>query len=686
MIILRDITELVQKEYHRSMTKLSEIMVASTSHDMRTPLNTIINMHSLIEMKVSNDPDVLHWLQIARSSSNLLLFLVNDTLDYFQIKSGKFKIKQAPWNLKMVAESCFQLISIQMQKKQQEQVLDIDESFDNEEFIIDGQRISQVLVNLLSNAHKFTPKGGYIKIEIQKLFNYPIKRKLVRVKQLTAKRPSLQESSEQCLIAEVRRSSIITPNLQTSNTNLSPQVPHLNHENVLQPSTSNLKDSSDPAGSGGNHNHTYTTEEKFTLISRVKLCIEDNGMGIKEEDKAKLFRMFGKVGFNNEKINPHGIGLGLTICNKILGQMGSELQVESEYGKGTRFYFLLDIQQELPKEELKRLHGLQVAQAIENRRLQQSGRQMQESNGPMQQLLLVPRRVQYMQQEAEQSMIINNENETSQVNLLIKDLKPKHANPEVYHIQSEQNNNEMPETSGRLGMIHFQVPTFNDFPQLLTNNEPKSLMQSLTQQQVQRVQGSSRNNPINQIVIEDAIQSPNNIDIEFSSSSSAIQLQQNHTPTDQISTKCTKCPKILIVDDNAFNISTLRLIIDMCNGKPIVCEEAFNGQEAVDLCKKRFMVECGCPRYYPIIFMDISMPVLDGYQASRFIRELEKHYLNQGLERKRSSKRSFIVGLTAHFTDTYQNHCYDSGMDEYMPKPIDQKNLRKVLCQVLIQE
>ena len=52
MIILREITELVKKEYNRSITKLSEIMVASTSHDMRTPLNTIVNMHNMIELKM----------------------------------------------------------------------------------------------------------------------------------------------------------------------------------------------------------------------------------------------------------------------------------------------------------------------------------------------------------------------------------------------------------------------------------------------------------------------------------------------------------------------------------------------------------------------------------------------------------------------------------------------------------
>ena len=130
MVIIRDISELIQKEYARSIAKLTEIMVASTSHDMRTPLNTIINMHNMIELKV-DDPVVLSWLKIARSSSNLLLFLVNDTLDYFQIKSGKFKIKNGPVNIKELVERCFDLIKIQMQQKNQEQILEIDSFFED---------------------------------------------------------------------------------------------------------------------------------------------------------------------------------------------------------------------------------------------------------------------------------------------------------------------------------------------------------------------------------------------------------------------------------------------------------------------------------------------------------------------------------------------------------------------------
>ncbi len=110
MIILKDISELIQREYSRSITKLTELMVASTSHDMRTPLNTIINMHQLIELKAS-DPLVKQWLHIAKTSTNLLMYLVNDTLDFFQIKSGKFKFKNEAVKIKDMISQCFDFVS-----------------------------------------------------------------------------------------------------------------------------------------------------------------------------------------------------------------------------------------------------------------------------------------------------------------------------------------------------------------------------------------------------------------------------------------------------------------------------------------------------------------------------------------------------------------------------------------------
>ena len=91
-------------------------MIASTSHDMRTPLNTIVNMLRLIQTKIT-DEVILKWINVAHSSTNLLLFLVNDTLDYFQIKSGKFSPRQETFNIRDLIQHNMEYISVQLEQK-----------------------------------------------------------------------------------------------------------------------------------------------------------------------------------------------------------------------------------------------------------------------------------------------------------------------------------------------------------------------------------------------------------------------------------------------------------------------------------------------------------------------------------------------------------------------------------------
>jgi K+-sensing histidine kinase KdpD len=68
---MRDISDIIKAEYARSVEKLSEIMIASTSHDMRTPLNTIVNMLLMIKDKAT-DLEMLQWLRVAANSTSLL--------------------------------------------------------------------------------------------------------------------------------------------------------------------------------------------------------------------------------------------------------------------------------------------------------------------------------------------------------------------------------------------------------------------------------------------------------------------------------------------------------------------------------------------------------------------------------------------------------------------------------------
>ena len=91
-------TEIVKMEHTRSIEKITDLMIASTSHDMRTPLNTIISMLKVIDSKLK-DTEIIELIKVAGTSCSLLLFLVNDTLDYYQIKSGKFDLRESEFKV-----------------------------------------------------------------------------------------------------------------------------------------------------------------------------------------------------------------------------------------------------------------------------------------------------------------------------------------------------------------------------------------------------------------------------------------------------------------------------------------------------------------------------------------------------------------------------------------------------------
>ena len=76
----------------------------------------------------------------------------------------------------------------------------------------------------------------------------------------------------------------------------------------------------------------------------IQISVQDTGTGIKNEDKSKLFKLFGFLE-NTKDLNPKGIGLGLHISQQICKQLGGEILVESELGQGTTFTFLIDLEE-----------------------------------------------------------------------------------------------------------------------------------------------------------------------------------------------------------------------------------------------------------------------------------------------------------------------------------------------------
>lgn len=76
----------------------------------------------------------------------------------------------------------------------------------------------------------------------------------------------------------------------------------------------------------------------------IQVYVKDNGMGIAKEDQSKLFRLFGKLKQNDKAINSKGIGLGLNICKQICQVFEGDIDVNSEVGLGSKFYFWFRIE------------------------------------------------------------------------------------------------------------------------------------------------------------------------------------------------------------------------------------------------------------------------------------------------------------------------------------------------------
>ncbi len=221
------------------------IFLASMSHELRTPLNSIIGYTGIMLMGMTGDLNEEQQKQLkkVKNNANHLLSLINDILDISKIEANKIELEIEEFKLMDVVKEVEDIISPKAEEKHIAVKNDI-----NKYLILktDKRRLKQVLLNLVTNAVKYSNSG--------------------------------------------------TVSIYTE----------------------------------------YLSENKF------RLTVEDKGIGISEIDRAKLFQPFQQIDSTLTRKNS-GTGLGLYLCRKIVSLLGGHIAVDSEPGRGSRFYFEMPI-------------------------------------------------------------------------------------------------------------------------------------------------------------------------------------------------------------------------------------------------------------------------------------------------------------------------------------------------------
>lgn len=165
LLIIRDIS--AQKKLESSLREAKDLaeeanllksnFIATMSHEIRTPMNGIVGMTNLLQETLMNR-DQRDYVETIKVSSDILLRIINDVLDFSNIESGKIQLEESVFDLKKVIDESLSLVAYEAKGKNVGLNLLIDE--DVPVFICsDRVRLRQILMNLLSDAVKFTEKG-----------------------------------------------------------------------------------------------------------------------------------------------------------------------------------------------------------------------------------------------------------------------------------------------------------------------------------------------------------------------------------------------------------------------------------------------------------------------------------------------------------------------------------------------
>jgi signal transduction histidine kinase len=143
-------------------SRAKDTFLSSMSHELRTPLNAIIGFSQILILRPDTGENAKNFIEKIQIAGKTLLSLVNTILDFSKIESGKMEYNPEPFSVNKLMNDVRIIIEALLVKKKLSLVIHANE---NASMIADTQLIKQVMINLISNASKFSPQNGIITVE-----------------------------------------------------------------------------------------------------------------------------------------------------------------------------------------------------------------------------------------------------------------------------------------------------------------------------------------------------------------------------------------------------------------------------------------------------------------------------------------------------------------------------------------
>ncbi|MDT8371365.1 MAG: response regulator [Gammaproteobacteria bacterium] len=529
-------------------SKIKSEFLIKMSREIRTPLNGVIGMAELLEDSPLQ-PYQREYTNTIVASASSLLSIANNILDFLKIESDRLELHTDDFEFSEVIESVAELIAPLVRQKDLSLMSHIDTAIPPM-LIGDSGRLRQVLVNLVSNAVKFTDQGEVI-IDV-------------------------------------------------------------------------------------------TLEQKQDNAVIVKLKVSDTGIGLPQQFISTLFDPFIQADRSTTR-HYDGTGLGLSICKRFVEFMGGEIGVESVEGQGSTFWFTLPfaISPKIPAISYtingNELHGIRVLVVDDSHTNREIIKHYLQSWGAA---CLTAESGKEALSELHNATINNNP-----IQLVIIDLAMR-----------EIDNYELAERIK-------QDKKYVDLPMVMLTASTQ-----VDQEKIALSKGFSAffNKPVRRAHLFEGlcrvIRSKSVNKVSPANTDTNHTLNNQHTqPVSQPSLSPTLLP-ILLVEDNIVNqkVANCQLVklgykVDIAN----------NGQEAVEMLRTSD---------YALVLMDCQMPVLDGYDATKQIRQDEQ---------AASKQPAIIIAMTANTMESDRQNCLASGMNDFLAKPILKETLQSMLAKWL---